>query len=208
MKHEWKKEEKQYYLPKTQPEQICIPAFKFFTLQGKGNPNNDFFGEYIRVLYSLSYAVKMSHRKGIAPQGYVDYTVYPLEGIWDLSQEGKANYNGKLLKNELIFNLMIRQPDFVDKDFAMKILEQTLINKPHDLLQYVKFETITEGNCIQMMHIGSYDDEPKSFALMEKLAKDKKLIRKSLAHREIYLSDARKVSPDKLKTVLRFIIKE
>jgi len=204
MKHEWRKREKEIYLPKNKPAIIDVPEFKYFSIKGEGNPNDDFFPEYIGVLYSLSYAVKMSPKKGMQPNGYYDYTVYPLEGIWDLKEEAKKNYNGKLNKDDLVFNLMIRQPDFVSESFAHEIIEFTKKNKPHNLLDKVKFEKIKDGQCIQMMHLGSYDTEPESFKLMEEFAESMNLRRKSEIHREIYLSDARKVDPDKLKTVLRF----
>jgi hypothetical protein len=208
MKHEWKKNEKQFYLPENRPELINIPKFKFFTFEGSGNPNDDFFAEYIGVLYSLSYAIKMSPKKGIEPNGYFDYTVYPLEGSWDLHDEAKKSFDGKINKNDLIFKLMIRQPDFVDSDFALHILEQTKKKKPHDLLAHIRFEEIIEGDCIQMMHLGSYDNEPESFRQMESFADLADYQRTSKTHREIYISDARKVSPDKLKTVLRFSIEK
>lgn len=208
MKHEWKKSEKQFYLPKNKPELINIPNFNFFTIEGKGNPNDDFFAEYIGVLYSLSYGIKMSPKKGIEPKGYFDYSVYPLEGIWDLSIEAKKSFSETINKNELIFKLMIRQPDFVDVDFAMQILEQTKKNKPHDLLNQIKFEEIIEGECIQMLHLGSYDYEPMSFKIMEEYAENENYRRKTKIHKEIYLSDARKVSPEKLKTILRFGIQK
>jgi hypothetical protein len=208
MKHEWKKSEKQFYLPKNKPELINIPKLKFFTIGGSGNPNDDFFSEYIGVLYSLSYGIKMSPKKGTKPKGYFDYTVYPLEGIWDLNEHAKQSFDGTINKNDLIFKLMIRQPDFVESNFAMQILEETKKKKPHDLLGQVRFEEITEGDCIQMLHIGSYDDEPNSFKMMESFAEQENFRRKTKAHREIYLSDARKVSPDKLKTVLRFCIEK
>ena len=207
MKHEWKKVEKQFYVPKNKPEIIDIPAFKFFTIEGTGNPNNEFFSEYIGVLYSLSYAVKMSPKKGIQPPGYVDYAVYPLEGIWDLKESEKPLFNGKINKDDLVFKLMIRQPSFVDDKFAQRILELTKKKKPHELLENVRFEEITDGLCIQMLHEGSYDTEPESFACMESFAAKENLSRISKTHREIYLSDARKVSPEKLKTVLRFKVK-
>lgn len=208
MKHEWKKNEKQFYLPKNKPESISIPKFKFFVIDGKGNPNDDFFAEYIGVLYSLSYGVKMSPKKGMEPKGYFDYTVYPLEGVWDLNEEAKKSYNGTINKNDLVFKLMIRQPDFVDSDFALQILEQTKKNKPHELLEQVRFEEIVEGESIQMLHLGSYDNEPESFKIMESFAEQANYKRKTMTHREIYLSDARKVSPDKLNTVLRFSIEK
>ena len=208
MKHEWKKNEKHFYLPKNKPELISIPKFKFFTIEGSGNPNDDFFAEYIGVLYSLSYGIKMSPKKGIEPKGYFDYTVYPLEGVWDLNEEAKKSFNGTINKNDLVFKLMIRQPDFVESDFALQILEYTKKKKPHDLLEKVRFEEIIEGDCIQMLHIGSYDDEPASFRIMESFAKQENYRRKTKTHREIYLSDARKVSPEKLKTVLRVCIEK
>ena len=204
MKHEWRKKEKVVYLPKNKPELIEIPEFKFFTIEGEGNPNNNSFPEYIGVLYSLSYAIKMSPKKGIEPKGYYDYTVYPLEGIWDLNEEAKKSYNGTLNKDDLIFKLMIRQPGFVTEEFAQKILEITKVKKPHELLDKVKFETISDGLCIQMMHLGSYDNEPESFKQMEEFSANEGFQRISKVHREVYLSDARKVAPEKLKTVLRF----
>ncbi len=208
MKHEWRKNEKQFFLPKNKPELITIPKFKFFTIEGNGNPNDNFFSEYIGVLYSLSYGIKMSPKKGMEPKGYFDYTVYPLEAVWDINENAKQMFDGTLNKNDLVFKLMIRQPDFVVHDFAMQILEQTKKKKPHELLEQVKFEELTEGDCIQMLHIGSYDSEPESFKIMENFAEQNNYSRTSKSHREIYLSDPRKVSPEKLKTVLRFRIEK
>lgn len=204
MKQEWKKHEKKIYLPKNKPELIAIPEFKFFSISGKGNPNDEAFGDFINVLYSLSYAVKMYRKSGKTVNGYFDYSVYPLEGVWDIDEKAREKFNGIIDKNLLVFNLMIRQPDFVTDDFANQIIEQTKKKKPHYLLENVKFESINEGNCIQMLHIGSYDNEPKSFELMEQYSTSNGLKRKSKIHREIYLSDARKTEPEKLKTVLRF----
>ncbi|MEK6152711.1 GyrI-like domain-containing protein [Flavobacteriaceae bacterium 3-367] len=208
MKHEWRKREKGIYLPKNEPELLEIPEYKFFTLAGEGNPNSDFFSEYIGVLYALSYGVKMGAKKGLPPEGHFDYTVYPLEGIWDIKEEAKKTFEGTIDKDDLVFKLMIRQPDFVDASFAEKIWDQTWKKKPHALLDKVKFEKISDGKCIQMMHLGSYDDEPESFKRMEAFAAKNTLIRPSKAHREIYLSDFRKVAPEKLKTVLRFQVRD
>lgn len=208
MKHEWRKAEREFYLPKSKPEKVIIPKFKFFTIAGEGNPNDEFFAEYIGVLYSLAYGVKMSPKKGIEPKGYFEYTVYPLEGVWDIKEDAKKNYSGTLNKDDLVFNLMIRQPEFVTNDFAELIIERVKKSKPHDLLNKVKFEEIEDGVCVQMMHFGSYDDEPQSFIQMEEFAENQSLKRRSKVHREIYLSDARKVIPEKLKTVLRFQVIE
>jgi hypothetical protein len=206
MVYEWKKAEKKFYLPGTKPELIRIPAYRFFSIEGKGDPNDKFFAEYIGVLYSLSYAVKMFPKKGVAPEGYHEYKVYPLEGVWDISDEAKKNPSAKLDKSTLIFKLMIRQPDFVTQEFADEIIELTRKKKPHALLENVIFNASEEGNCVQMMHIGSYDDEPESFRKMEDFCLENNFKRESKRHREIYLSDVRKVSPEKLKTVLRFKI--
>jgi hypothetical protein len=204
MRHDWKKDDKHLYLPKDKPETILVPAFNFFSIDGKGNPNDAFFAKYISVLYSLSYAIKMSPKQGFAPKEYYEYTVFPLEGVWDIDEKAKSQFNGTVDKNSLVFKLMIRQPDFVSIDFAMEALERTKKKKPHDLLNKVKFESIEEGPCIQMLHNGSYDSEPESFKKMEAFALEQKLKRISHRHREIYLSDARKVAPEKLRTILRF----
>jgi len=200
MKYEWKKNEKKLYLPKNKPELITVPKFKFFTIKGKGNPNDSFFAEYIAVLYSLSYAVRMSPKQGIAPKDYFEYTVYPLEGVW----EGTQPVDGKIDKNKFIFNLMIRQPDFVTNAFAKKIIEIAKKKKPHEFLDKVLFESIEDGESIQMLHTGTYDSEPESFKQMEQFADQMKKKRTSHTHREIYLSDPKKVVHEKLKTVLRF----
>ena len=206
MAHEWKKSEKEIYLPGTKPEFKVIPPFRYFSIKGQGDPNDKAFAEFIGVLYSLSYGVKMSPKKGYAPAGYFEYAVYPLEGVWDISEEAKKLLSAKLDKSSLVFNLMIRQPDFVTDDFASDIISKTKKKKPHPLLDNVIFNTIAEGTCIQMMHIGSYDDEPASFKRMEDFCIENNSKRESKIHREIYISDARKVSKDKLKTVLRFKI--
>jgi hypothetical protein len=206
MKHDWKKNEKGFYLPKTKPELISIPPFKFFSIAGEGDPNDKSFGDFIGVLYSLSYAVKMSPKKGLAPKDYFEYTVYPLEGVWDLNEEAKKQKSAVLDKSKLVFNLMIRQPDFVAKEYALETIERVKKSKPHHLLGNVKFEIIEDGSCIQMMHTGSYDNEPASFRQMEEFCSRNNLTRSSHMHREIYLSDFRKVSRDKLRTVLRFVI--
>jgi hypothetical protein len=206
MAHEWKKAEKKYYLPGKSPEMLRVPKFNFFSVKGKGDPNDKSFGEYISVLYSLSYAVKMSPRQGNKPDGYYEYSVYPLEGVWDISEEAKRNPSAKIDKSTLVFNLMIRQPDFVTDEFAEEIIEKTKKKKPHPLLESVIFISLEEGPCVQMLHLGSYDDEPVSFKKMEDYCNENNFTRMSKTHREIYLSDARKVTPDKLKTVLRFKI--
>ncbi len=205
MKHEWRKHEKAIYSPKNKPELVNIPEYKFISLSGKGNPNDDFFAEYVSVLYSVAYAIKMNIKKSKnLPKNYQDWTVYPLEGVWDIAKHAKQNIDKSINKDDLIFDLMIRQANFVSEDFVNEIIKLTKIKKPHKLLDKVKFQKITDGKCIQMLHIGSYDDEPQTFKEMEQFASELNLKRKSKIHREIYLSDIRKVEVEKLKTVLRF----
>ncbi|WFD10673.1 GyrI-like domain-containing protein [Tepidibacter hydrothermalis] len=204
MKYEWRKQAKELYLPKNKPEIVTVPSFKFFMIDGKGNPNSEDFSEAIGVLYSLSYALKMLPKKGIIPDGYFDYTVFPLEGIWDLAEEARTL--DTLDKSKLIYTIMIRQPDFVTDDLAQEVIEIVKKKKPHPLLDKVKFNTSDDGLCIQMLHLGSYDDEPQTFSIMENYCEQNNLKRSSKIHREIYISDARKTQPDKLKTVLRFKI--
>ena len=204
MKHDWKKEEKAFYAPKNKPEQVYLPAMNFFSIRGEGNPNHPAFAEYIAVLYSLSYAVKMSPKSGRAPAGYYEYSVYLLEGVWDITEDAKQKPMETLDKDALVFNLMIRQPDFVTNAYASDVIEQVKKKKPHSLLDKVRFETIDEENCVQLLHLGSYDNEAQIFATMEAFAESEGLVRKYKTHREIYLSDARKTVTEKLKTILRF----
>ena len=121
MKIEWRKHEKAYYLPKNAPEIILVPSFNFFSIKGTGNPNSTVFGDYIAALYSLSYAIKMSYKWDTPPEMYTEYTVYPLEGVWDIAD--KSTYvEGSLNKDNLAFDLMIRQPGFVTVEFVKQIV--------------------------------------------------------------------------------------
>ncbi len=204
MKYEWKKEEKDIYLPPQKPVVVNVPKFKYFTINGSGNPNSPFFGELVEALYAVSYAIRMSHKKGLQPENFYEYTVYPLEGIWDISEKAKEFFEGVVNKDELIFTLMIRQPDFVSREFAEKAKEWANEKKSNSHIQEIEFSEISDGKCLQMMHIGSYDHEQESFKIMHDFAHENQLKCKSKRHREIYISDPRKVAPEKLKTVLRF----
>ncbi|MEA5017192.1 MAG: GyrI-like domain-containing protein [Erysipelotrichaceae bacterium] len=204
MKTEWRKTEKNIYLPKKVPELICIPRFKYFMISGIGNPNTEAFAQRIEVLYALAYAIKMMPKKGVAIAGYFDYTVYPLEGVWDLTEKGKSSE--QLNKDELIYTLMIRQPDFVDASIAQKAIAIVKQKNKSTLVNDVVFDEIEEGLVVQMMHIGSFDDEPRSFEQMKKFIAINNLVLNTLKHKEIYLSDFRKTKPDDLKTVLRYSV--
>jgi len=205
MKHEYKKHEKELYCPKEKPQLLNVPKQKFFCIKGKGNPNNKDFSERIAVLYSLSYAVRMMPKNGFAPNGYFEYTVYPLEGVWDLSED--ARNSKELIKEELLYTIMIRQPDFVTKEVIQKAFEIANKKKPHPMLQEVYFDEIEDGLSVQILHNGSYDSEPESFNKMKKFIEDNNYEIKTLVHREIYLTDSRKVEKDKSKTILRYRIR-
>jgi hypothetical protein len=206
MKYECKKQGKELYLPKNQPEIVMVPSMKFFMLEGKGNPNSEEFSEAVVVLYSLSYAVKMMPKKGVTPEGYFEYTVFPLEGVWDLAPEARGKE--VLDKDSLIYTIMIRQPDFVTDELAQATLESTVKKTKHPMLSKVRFGSLEEGKCVQMLHLGSYDNEPGSFARMEEFCKSNNMKRVSKIHKEIYISDARKTPAEKLQTVLRFKVEE
>jgi len=201
MKYEWRKNDKTLYLPKGEPEIINVPSMKFLMLKGRGNPNEDAFSNAVGVLYSLAYAIKMMPKSGEKPEGYFEYTVFPLEGIWDLDVSGGEN--AILDKDKLIYTIMIRQPEFVTEETFERAVEITKKKKFHPLISSVSFGTMEEGLCVQMMHTGSYDEEPASFGLIEKFCEEKGLKRKEKIHREIYISDIRKTEISKLKTVLR-----
>jgi len=205
MKHEWRKHEKNLYIPKQEAELIEVPEQKFLMINGKGNPNDEDFSERIGALYSLAYAIRMMPKQGYTPDGYVEYTVYPLEGLWDLTEEGRTL--DVLDKDELLYTIMIRQPDFVTKEVVDKAFENVRKKKPNELLDEVIFNTIEDGLSVQILHVGSYDNEAESFKIMKEFIIDNNLEIVTLKHREIYLSDVRRVEPEKLKTVLRYTVK-
>lgn len=204
MKYEWRKVEKSIYLPGREPEMVVIPKYNYVTIEGEGDPNGPDFSERVEALYSISYAIRMMPKKGITPDGYFEYAVYPLEGLWDLSEAGRQK--DRLDKSELIYKIMIRQPGFVTEEVFNIAMEFASKKVSPKLLNELKLEGIEDGLSVQMMHIGSYDDEKKSFDLMKDYIADNGLKLKTMVHREIYLSDPRKSEPDKLKTVLRYMV--
>jgi hypothetical protein len=203
-KHQWRKDEKNLYLPKKTPQIIDIGPLHYFSIKGEGNPNGLLFSQMTEALYAISYALKMSYKTDNVPLDYYDYTVYPLEGIWDLIDVDKGPND----KDNLKFNIMIRQPDFLTPELAetFKTIAYEKKKNPHILnVQYI---TLNEGLNLQALHQGSYDDEPATFSMMENYAKEQGYQRMSKTHKEIYITDPRKVDPDQLKTVLRFKIEK
>lgn len=194
-------------MPKGKPDIVVVPSVNYISVQGQGNPNIE-GGEYkksIELLYSIAYTVKMSKKSNYQIKGYFDYVVPPLEGFWWQNGVGGIDYTQK---ENLQWKSVIRIPDFVTKaDFEWAIAEAT---KKKDFSK-VEFLTYNEGECVQCMHIGSYDDEPETVALMHEYMENQGYmldITDKRLHHEIYLSDPRKVATEKLKTVIRHPIKK
>lgn len=206
MKYEWRKQEKDIYLPKTKPELVDIKEAKYICIKGVGNPNDEEFSEKIGVLYELSYAIRMMPKKGYTPNGYFEYTVYPLEGLWDIKNRGENSETFN--KDELMYTIMIKQPDFVDVDVFNRAIDIVKKKNKNSLIDEVYLDVMNDGLSVQMLHIGSYDNEEESFKIMKDYIKENNLKLSTMVHREIYLSDARKTKKDNLKTVLRYRLLE
>lgn len=201
-KVDYKKDFKELYVPKTAPSIIDVPSMPYFTVSGSGNPNGSEFAKATEALFSLSYAVKMSYKSSEVPKGYYEYTVFPLEGKWDLLDLSKPATD----KNNLRYTLMIRQPEFLTEALFKEFLESTRKKKSNPYLDQVSFVEMADGLSCQMMHLGSFDEEPASFAMMESFCKENGYVRLEKTHKEIYLSDPRKTASSKLRTVLRFSV--
>ena len=196
-------------MPKGKPEIVTVPAMNYIAVRGRGNPNEE-DGEYkksIELLYGIAYTIKMSKKGDHKIEGYFDYVVPPLEGFWWQENVDGIDYSHK---ENFQWISVIRVPDFVTKtDFDWAIEEATRKKKMD--FSKVEFLEIEEGLCVQCMHSGSYDDEPATIAAMDKFIADNGYendISDTRRHHEIYLSDARKVAPEKLKTVIRHPIKK
>lgn len=209
MAFDFKKEYKEFYLPKAKPELVTVPPMNYIAVRGKGDPNeeNGAYKQAISLLYGVAYTIKMSKKGDHRIEGYFDFVVPPLEGFWQ--QEGTATID-YAHKENFEWVSVIRLPDFVTKaDFDWAVREAT-IKKKQDF-SAVEFLTIEEGLCVQCMHTGPYDNEPETVAAMDAFlaeigyANDITDIR---WHHEIYLSDVRKTAPEKLKTVIRHPIKK
>lgn len=204
MKYEWKKTEKNIYGVKQIPKIADIPAQNFIMIKGSGNPNMEDFSNRVSVLYSLAYSIKMLFKKTIKDEDsekITDFTVYPLEGIWEEWEGEKAD------KSKLRYTIMIKQPNFITRDIFEKALEEVKKKKPNSLYDEIVFEILKEGRVIQVLHIGSYDDEPESFEKIEKLSSKMGLSRIGNSHKEIYLSNKNRTAKDKQKTVLRYSVR-
>ncbi|MBN9646319.1 MAG: GyrI-like domain-containing protein [Terrisporobacter othiniensis] len=207
-KYDFKKEYKNLYSSRQKPILIDVPPLNYIMIDGIGKPTGENYQNAMQILYALTYTIKMSKKGDKHIKGYYEYVIPPLEGLWYLDN-GKLDFN--VSKDKWLWTSMIAQPDFVNEDIFNWALDECKNKKPNLDFSKARFETFAEGLCVQSMHIGSYDDELRTIAKIEKYMDENKLtnvtsnIRK---HHEIYLSDPRRTSPEKLRTILRFPVEK
>ena len=206
---DFKKEYKEFYLPKNKPQIVTVLPMNYIAVRGQGDPNEE-GGAYkvaVSVLYAVAYTIKMSKMGDHRIDGYYDFVVPPLEGFWWQDGVEGIDYSDKSTFNWIS---VIRMPDFVSKaDFAWAVAEATLKKKLD--CSTAEYLTIDEGECVQIMHLGAFDDEPATVALMDEYIAANGYendFSKTRLHHEIYLTDARKVAKDKWKTVIRHPVKK
>ena len=210
MAFDYKKEYKEFYLPQREPSIVEIPKMNYLAIRGKGNPNEE-NGEYkatIELLYTIAFTIKMSYKGDHKIQGYFEYVVPPLEGLW--WQEGKTDGIDYTQKDQFHFISMMRLPDFVTKEEFDWAIQEATQKKKKDFSK-VEFLTYDEGVCVQCMHIGSYDTEPETIEKMEEIMQENGYeldFNQGRYHHEIYLSDPRRCEASKLKTVIRHPIQK
>ena len=208
MAFDFKKEYKEFYMPKSKPELVTVPKANYIAVRGKGNPNDEggAYQQAVGILYAVAYTLKMSYKTDYRIEGFFDYVVPPLEGFWWQDGVDGIDYSDKSTFNWIS---VIRLPDFVtpkDFDWAVEDAEK----KKHLDCSKAEFLTIDEGLCVQTMHIGPFDDKPATVSIMNEYLLENGYendFSDSRLHHEIYLSDARKVVPEKWKTVIRHPIK-
>lgn len=208
MAFDYKKEYKEFYMPPRKPSIVRVPAMNYVAVRGKGNPNEE-DGAYQRamqVLYGIAYTIKMSKKGDHRIEGYFDYVVPPLEGFWWIDGLAGMDY---ARKDDFSWISCIRLPDFVcEEDFDWAVEEAT--RKKKQDFGSAEFLTIEEGLCVQCMHVGPYDDEPATVDTMHAFAEEQGYaldLTDERRHHEIYLSDARRTAPQKLRTVVRHPIR-
>lgn len=209
MAFDFKKEYKEFYLPKNKPEIVEVPRMNFVAVRGKGDPNEEggVYQQAMGVLYAVAYTLKMSYKTPHQMEGFFEYVVPPLEGFWWQEEKAEIDYGDK---SAFCWISAIRLPDFVtEEDFAWAV--ETAGKKKKLDCSGAEFFTVEEGLCVQMMHLGSFDDEPETVAAMDAFLAQQGYENDFSAerrHHEIYLSDARRVAPEKWKTVIRHPIKK
>ncbi|MBQ2961211.1 MAG: GyrI-like domain-containing protein [Oscillospiraceae bacterium] len=208
MAFDFKKEYKEFYMPRNKPEIVIVPKANYIAVRGKGDPNEEdgAYQQAIGVLYAVAYTLKMSYKSDYKIEGFFEYVVPPLEGFWWQDNVEGVDYSDKSTFNWIS---VIRLPDFISEaDFNWAV--ETASKKKKLDCTSAEYLSIDEGLCVQIMHLGPFDDEPASVALMDEYLERTGYVNdfsEGRLHHEIYLSDARKVAPEKLKTVIRHPIK-
>ena len=206
---DFKKEYKEFYMPKNRPEIVDVPAANYIAVRGEGDPNEE-GGAYQRaigILYSVAYTLKMSYKTEHKIKGFYEYVVSPLEGFWRQDGVEGVDYSNK---SAFYWISVIRLPDFVTKEDLAWAVETASRKKKMDCSS-AEFLTVEEGLCVQIMHLGAFDDEPATVAVMDAYLEQNGYANdfsENRLHHEIYMSDARRVAPEKWKTVIRHPIKK
>ena len=209
MAFDFKKEYKEFYLPKGKPEIVQVPPMNYIAVRGAGDPNSPggAYQQAMQILYSVAYTLKMSYKTDYKINGFFEYVVPPLEGFWWQANGEGIDYGHK---EDFRWISVIRLPDFVtEKDFRWAV--ETASRKKGFDCSGAEFLTVDEGLCVQCMHLGAFDDEPATVAKMDAYLEETGYENDFSSHRlhhEIYMSDARKVAPEKLKTVIRHPIRK
>jgi len=209
MAFDFKKEYKEFYMPKNKPQIVNVPKANYIAVRGKGNPNeaDGAYQQAMRVLYSVAYTLKMSYKTDYKIEGFFKYVVPPLEGFWWQEGIDGVDYTNK---DAFQWISVIRLPDFItEKDFNWAV--ETAAKKKKLDCSSAEFLTIDEGSCVQIMHIGAYDNEPETVAVMDAFLEETGYVNdfsETRLHHEIYLSDPRRTAPEKLKTVIRHPIRK
>lgn len=199
-KMDYKKEYKDLYMPGKKPGRITVPEIAFIMVDGAGAPESPCYQNAVGVLYALSFGIKMQKMKDRPPEGYFEYVVPPLEGLWWGVSDNRDDWH---------WTSMIRQPEFVTPELYEAVLLESREKKPELDFETVRFQRFDEGDCVQIMHIGPYADEGRSFDELAAFMEAECLARRpgwEQKHHEIYLSDPRRAKPERLKTVLRMPI--
>ena len=209
MAFDFKKEYKEFYIPTNRPQIVNVPRANYIAVRGTGNPNEEgsAYQQAISILYAVAYTIKMSHKTDHKIEGFFEYVVPPLEGFWWQDHVDGVDYADKSTFNWIS---VIRLPDFVLKEDFDWAVETAAKKKKLDCSP-AEFLTIDEGLCVQIMHLGPFDDEPVTVALMDEYLAENGYVNditSTRLHHEIYMSDARKVAPEKWKTVIRHPIKK
>lgn len=210
MAFDYKKEYKEFYLPKNKPALIDVPAMRFVAVKGVGDPNEEggAYQQAMGILYGIAYTIRMSKKSGKELEGFFEYVVPPLEGLWQM-KDGAAGVDYSHKEN-FVWTSMIRLPDFVTAEIFDWARETVAKKKKIDCTA-AEFFTYEEGLCVQCMHLGPYDDEPATVAAMDQYAAEQGYepdFSETRLHHEIYLGDPRKAAPEKLKTVIRHPVKK